>query len=188
MEKTVLVFEKVLPGEPPAGNADPDMPPARRARYAQLTNPDMKRQYIASTRALMRALTGFTGDDRAAGSFRYGENGRPEADGAHISLAHTEGMTVCAAAVFPTGVDIERRDRKFSAAMRKRYSTLDDWLALEACVKMTGEGLSAMGKYVRADGEMRDKTGALAGYVSFLDHGEFRIAVCSAEPAQILVI
>lgn len=185
MENTVLVFEKVAPGEPTAGHVDFDMPPARRERFSQLKNQAQRAQYAASTRALERALFEFTGGAGAYLSFRYGENGRPVADGAQISLAHTDGMAACAVGRAAVGVDIERRDRKFSAAMQKRYPTLDDWLALEACVKMTGEGLNAIGKYVRAGGEMRDLAGDLAGYVSFLDHGDFRVAVCSATPVQI---
>lgn len=162
-----------------------DMAPARRERFLQLKNPGQRAQYAASTRALERALYEFTGDGRAFYSFRYGENGRPEAEGAHVSLAHTDGMAACAAGRAAVGVDIERRDREFSAALRKRVPSLDDWLALEACVKMTGEGLAGLRKYVRAGSELRDAEGNRAACLKYIDIGEYRAAVCCAEEFEI---
>ena len=75
MEKIALVFEKVRSGDGEAGHVISDMAPARRERFLQLKNPEQRAQYAASTRALERALFEFTGDRRAALSFRYGENG-----------------------------------------------------------------------------------------------------------------
>lgn len=185
MEKIALVFEKVRSGDGEAGHVISDMAPARRERFLQLKNPEQRAQYAASTRALERALFEFTGDRRAALSFRYGENGRPEADGAYLSLAHTEGMAVCAVGRMAVGVDIEPRDRRFSEALKKRVPSLDDWLALEACVKMTGEGLAGMRKYARAGVEMQDADGNRVAYLKFIDIGEYRAAVCCAEEFEI---
>ena len=185
MEKTTLVFEKVRPSDAEAGHVISDMAPARRERFLQLKNREQRAQYVASTRALERALFEFTGDGNAYLSFRYGENGRPETDGAQVSLAHTDAMAACAAGRAAVGVDIERRDRKFSAALTKRVPTLDDWLALEACVKMTGEGLAALRKYVRVGDEMRDADGNRVACLKYVDIGEYRAAVCCAEEFEI---
>lgn len=185
MEKITLVFEKVWPDDGEAGHVFSDMVPARRERFLQMKNPEQRAQYAASTRALERALFEFTGDWRAALSFRYGENGRPETDGAYVSLTHTAGMAACAVGRAAVGVDMEKRVREFSDAMKKRFPSLDDWLAMEACVKMTGEGLAGMRKYVRAGAEMRDADGNRAAYLKFIDIGEYRAAVCCTDEFEI---
>lgn len=181
----MLVFEKVCAEDGTAGHVFSDMAEARRERSLQIKNSGQRAQYAASSRALARALCEYTGCAGAFRSFRYGKNGRPEADGARVSLAHTDGMAVCAVGRMAVGVDIERRDRELSAALRKRVPSLDDWLALEACVKMSGEGLAGMHKYVRVGEEMRDAEGKLTAYLKFVDAGEYRAAVCCEAEFEI---
>lgn len=178
MKKILLSFART--GEHCPENIP--MSPARRTKLEGMNNAEARAQHIASSAAL-HALLG----DRAL-TFRYGENGRPLAEGGYVSPAHTRGMAACAFCDVPVGCDIEPGDRRFTDAMKKRFGTLDQWLALEACVKMTGEGLTGIRKYRRCGGRMLDEKGEGIAYVKLLDHGEYRVAVCCGEDFEIEII
>ena len=177
MKKIFLEFVRT-------GKTDPEnvpMSPARRAKYDSIKNDGARAQHLASSAAIYATA----GD--AALTFVYGENGRPQIDGGYVSPAHTEGMAVCAYAGVPVGCDIEIASRKLNSAMARQFGALDDWLALEACVKMTGEGLSGIRKYRRCGGEMLDASGARIAYVRFFDYGEYRLAVCCGEEFEVKI-
>lgn len=178
MKKIVLYFAKT-------GYVRPEnipMSPVRSQKLASINNTDARAQYAASSLAI-HALLG-----PKALSFRYGENGRPCVDGGYVSPAHTAGMAACAYCDVPVGCDIEKTDRRLSKALESQFGTLDDWLALEACVKLTGEGLSGIKKYRRTGDIMTDKTGSFIAYVKFIDRDEYRLAVCCGEEFDIEII
>ena len=82
---------------------------------------------------------------RAVGELRHAPNGRPIADGAYISVSHTDGMSAIALADVPVGIDVERKDRPISQAL----GAIADWTRKEAYAKMQGSGLT--GQIVRGD-------------------------------------
>jgi len=86
------------------------------------------------------------------------------------------------------GCDIEKTDRQLSKALEAQFGTLDDWLALEACVKLTGEGLSGIKKYRRTGDIMTGKNGSFIAYVKFIDRDEYRLAVCCGEEFDTEII
>lgn len=178
MKKIVLSFAKT-------GDFIPEnipMSPARSRKLASIQNADARALYAASSAAI-NAIPGLN-----ALSFRYGENGRPCVDGGCVSPAHTGGMAVCAYCDVPVGCDIEKADRPLSKAMQFRFGTVDDWLALEACVKLTGEGLSGIKKYRRRGDIMTDNNGSFIAYVKLIRHGEYSLAVCCGEEFEIEII
>lgn len=166
-----------------------NMSPARAARYEQLKNPGLKKQYLASSRAIAASLCALTGDNDRALTFVYDENGAPKVAGACISAAHTGDIAGCAAADVPVGLDIERRDRNLSQAMLRRIGNIDHFLALEACVKMTGEGLAAgMDKYKLHEKEIYDGSGNFMAHAEIFDHDVYRVCVCCREEFEIIII
>ncbi len=183
MKKVYLAFSDAN------DNSIISMSPARRARYEEITEPSVKRQYLASSRAVAASAAAVTGNIDSALTFRYAENGAPEVDGAYISPAHTEGMAACAAADVPVGLDIEPRGRYLSEAMLRKIGPLDNFLALEACVKMTGEGLArGRNRYHISGNIIVDADGIFVANVRFIDHGNFRICVCCSEEFEIKML
>lgn len=161
----------------------------RAARYAEITEPGLKRQYMASSRAIAVAACAVTGSSDSALTFVYDENGAPGVRGAYISPAHTGEIAACAAADVPVGLDIESKDRYLSDALRKKIGTLDHFLALEACVKMTGEGLAKGRNRYRLSGNIIvDAEGDFVANVRFFDHGNFRLCVCCRENFEIKIV
>lgn len=165
------------------------MSPARAERYEQLKNPEIRKQYLASSRAIDAALSALTGDNDRSLTFVYDESGAPKVAGACISPAHTSFIAGCAAADVPVGLDIERRDRQLSESMIRKIGNIDHFLALEACVKMTGEGLAAgIGSYKLHEDEIYDRNGNHAAYAVFLDHDVYRVCVCCREKFEIVIV
>ena len=157
------------------------MSPARREKYESINNAAAKGQYLASSAALSLLL-----GDKAM-SFCYGENGRPCVDGGHISCAHTEGIAMCAFSDAPVGCDIEKKGRILSGKMQTRFGNIREWLALEACVKMTGEGMAGIKKYRRSGDAMLDENGNQVAHVRFLEFGEYSAAVCCGEEFEVIM-
>lgn len=178
MKKIVISFVKT--GAVPSENIP--MAPARREKYSSIKNESARDQYAASSAAIYRV----SGEN--ALTFRYGENGRPMVDAGFVSPAHTDGMAACAYCDVPVGFDIEKSTRQLSAAMAQRFGSLDNWLALEACVKLTGEGLSGIRNYRRMGDVMLDKNGQPVARVAFFDHENYRAAICCREEFEINII
>lgn len=183
MKKIYLAFSNACDA------AETHMSPSRAARYEQLKNPELRKQYLASSRAIETALCALTGDGGRWRTFTYAESGAPQALGAYVSPAHTDSMAACAVADVPVGIDIERRDRQLSEKMIRRIGNIDHFLALEACVKMTGEGLAAgIGSYKLHENEMIDRNGNHAAYAVFLDHDVYRVCVCCRKKFEIVIV
>jgi len=183
MKKIFLAF-----ADPEKVSAAP-MSAARRARYEQLLDPDMKRQYAASSVATDAALCALTGGHEAALTFVYDENGAPKVAGAYVSPTHTKMLAACAACDVPAGLDMEDMHRKLSGAMLARFGSLDGWLALEACVKMTGEGLAAgRNKYILRGNEIFDRDGKFFAYAGFGERDGCRYCVCCREKFEIIIV
>lgn len=90
----------------------------------------------AAWRAIVRRRLG---DDTEIG---YNKNGAPVlgAGRGYISVSHTKGWVSVIWSSEPCAIDIERRDRRLSAAAAERYGigTIEDWCALEARYKYSG--------------------------------------------------
>lgn len=152
------------------------MPRARRSRFEELKLPAQRLEYAASSLALERAAACLAPGKLA--SFRYDGAGRPCVDGLYVSLSHSAGLALCCAGHAPVGVDTERRDRCLSEAMLKKFGSLEDFMALEARVKMTGEGLaSGLRAYRPGSGD--------APVTRFFDIGDHRVCVCCAEEFEV---
>lgn len=177
MKKTMIRFvktEDICCGNVPIS-------PVRRGKYESIKNEDAKRQYLASSEALYLLL-----GDKAM-SFYYGKNGSPCVDGGYVSCAHTEGIAMCAFSDAPMGCDIEKTGRVLSGKMKTRFGNIREWLALEACVKMTGEGLAGIKKYRRSGDAMLDEYGKQVAHVRFLEFGEYSAAVCCGEEFEVIM-
>ena len=156
-----------------------EMSPARSEKYRSIKNDAVRTQYLASS----AALHGILGDN--ATSFRYGDNGRPCVDGGFVSCAHTDGAAVCVFSDVPVGCDIEKSGRELTGKMQMRFGDIHEWLALEACVKMTGEGLAGIKIYRRSGDVMLDMDGNIVAHARFLEYDEYSIAVCCSEEFEI---
>ncbi|GAA4674797.1 hypothetical protein [Nocardioides nanhaiensis] len=78
-------------------------------------------------------------------------HGRPRAPGVHVSLAYAPGLAVLASSpTTPLGVDVERSD----VAPPPPF-TPSSWTAVEAVLKLTGEGLRRDPATVRPHDEAR---------------------------------
>lgn len=145
--------------------------PAERQRVRAFRFEKDQRQNLAA-RALVRTVLSHHAPVRPADwRFAAGANGRPFVTAPampsplHFNLAHTKGLVVCAvSSTFPrVGVDAEALDRLASALEiadghftphenallrrmppeRQHHAFLRLWTLKEACIKATGEGLSA---------------------------------------------
>lgn len=122
----------------------------------------------------------------------------------HMSLSHTRGLIVCAVADAPVGVDVEARQRAvppalarriLSAAEAGRFSALpaarqgafllERWVAKEAHLKRTGEGIAGgMASLTVADDGGVETDGGICGAVRVFSLAEAFVAV-AAETAAI---
>jgi len=165
------------------------MSAARQTRYEQLLNPDVKRQYLASSMAIDAALCALTGSHEPTLTFVYDGSGAPKVAGSYVSPTHTIALAACAASDVPVGLDMELRQRTLSDTMLTRFGSLDGWLALEACVKLTGEGLAiGRNKYVLRGNEIFDRDDNFAAYAAFGDRDGCRFCVCCGEKFEIIFV
>ena len=160
MSRIYLFFEDtVKPGMPEI--------PERLARLAEISHPEERARYCASSRALSRAAA-FLGLDSAA--FFYEAGGRPVLPGAWVSLSHGKNLAVCAISRRRVGVDLERSERQIPLQLLCRVgaqegpgeTNLEKWLAYEARLKAAGPER-----------------------VGFLTREAYRVAVCAEETDAI---
>ncbi|MCF0138009.1 MAG: 4'-phosphopantetheinyl transferase superfamily protein [Oscillospiraceae bacterium] len=125
----------------------------RREKVLRLKSEESKRASLGAELLLYSAL---------GEGFRYSiaPGGKPVSESAHFSLSHCGRYSVCAVADVCVGVDIEapRRDilplarRFFSASEYEEIAGSDApeelfcavWVRKEACIKCSGQGLSAL--------------------------------------------
>lgn len=173
------------------------MPALRRVRYAA-AQPDMKKQLLTAQRALDGALWRAVDGYAPPADFYYLPNGKPAANGIKLSIAHTRGMAVCAAAHCDVGIDVERYDRPLSDALRRRIvsayddarrATLAIWVDKEAYLKLTGEGLAGgMNKYAIVDERVYDLEGCVRAYIARPYVLDYALSVCCREPFELMLV
>ncbi|HYC61338.1 MAG TPA: 4'-phosphopantetheinyl transferase superfamily protein [Thermoanaerobaculia bacterium] len=131
---------------------------ADRFRFAQ------HRQRFTRCRILLRQLLGqHLARDPASLVFRYGEWGKPELDGVHFNVSHSDRIAVIAwSREHAVGIDVERIDRTkdvvplahtaFSPAECEAFDAMPadqqveaffrTWARKEALMKLRGRGFS----------------------------------------------
>lgn len=126
---------------------------SRISRCSRMKSESKRIQAYAAELALSYALSG---SELAPPVYSYDAKGRPLIDGGFVSLSHTDGFAACAVSSSPVGVDIEAvrtisprlAERILSPAERTLPHSADPlfllkkWVAKEAYLKMTGEGIS----------------------------------------------
>jgi 4'-phosphopantetheinyl transferase len=125
---------------------------------------DRHRNRFVRCRALLRQLIAEkTGGDAAAIAFRYGNYGKPEVDGIHFNVSHSENLAAIALTHDrPVGIDVEAIDvtrevlplarTAFSPAERAAIAAMTSeqqiaaffrgWTRKEAYLKLLGTGFS----------------------------------------------
>ncbi|HEX6641218.1 MAG TPA: 4'-phosphopantetheinyl transferase superfamily protein [Thermoanaerobaculia bacterium] len=125
---------------------------------------DVHRHRFARCRALLRQRLAETlGIDAAAIAFRYGAHGKPEVDGVHFNVSHSDHLAVIAISRdVPVGIDVERIDdsKELLPLGRTAFSPLEcealsamtpreqnaafyrTWARKEAYLKLLGTGFS----------------------------------------------
>jgi len=142
---------------------------AERERAARFRFERHRREFVAARAELRRILSEWSGMAPGDVPLAYGEAGKPRVAtdaGLHFSVSHSEGLAAYAVTrACPVGVDVEhirdvpdlddlasryfspeecRRIRQESTAGRSA-AFLAVWVAREAAVKATGDGIGALG-------------------------------------------
>jgi 4'-phosphopantetheinyl transferase len=147
--------------------ADAVLSPDERFRCGRFRAEHDRRDYAAAHALLRTALSRHA--DTGPADWRFGRSpgGKPHVDAPHapsFNLSHTHGVVACAVAFdLPLGVDVERIDRRMSAAaidavarrcfshgevralgraVRADARFCELWTLKEAFIKATGAGLS----------------------------------------------
>lgn len=121
------------------------------AHFAEMRHPARRVESAAAWALLYRILQTY---GLPVGTVVFGEYGKPafREDCIFFSLSHADGAVAVSVADVPTGVDIERVDRRFSPRMPDKCLTEREaenydgdfirlWCRKESIVKLTGEGL-----------------------------------------------
>lgn len=193
MEKVILCVQSVERALERAEKIIEGMPEIRRRVYETARSENARRQFLAAAGALARAVEarGLTAE------FFYLPDGRPAVKGAHISIAHTPNMAICAIADTPVGADIENADRALRPQAARRIlapgemlqngRTLTDvWVDKEAYLKLTGAGLAGGMSRYRVDGDVVfDAQGNPEAYLARPALEGYRISICCAEKFRV---
>ncbi|MGI6239800.1 MAG: 4'-phosphopantetheinyl transferase family protein [Christensenellales bacterium] len=170
---------------------------ARREKIARIRSSHAQKLSAAAEVALDCALRENIPGYAPPPALFYAPDGRPCVPGAHISLSHAGEIAVCAVARAPVGVDVERADRDLSRLREKIIAPMDDpnrslidlWVAKEAYLKLTGEGLSGGMRNYAIDGEtVRDARGAVRAHIQRPQLPGYHIAVCQGAPFACALI
>lgn len=149
---------------PPAPRLLTSLCPEERSRAARFRAPRDRARFVAGRARLRGILSRYLGGDPASIRLHTGAHGKPELPGAplHFNVAHADALFLCAVALAPVGVDVERVQAfdgmddvaaaTFSAAECAAYDAVPSeerahaffacWTRKEAFVKAVGDGLS----------------------------------------------
>lgn len=138
------------------------LPKERRQKIERLTQEKKRKQSLGAGLLLEEVLTSYGID---VTTLRIGEHGKPEVDGLHFNLSHSDNRVACAVSDSPVGCDVEKV-RKAPMDVAKRYFSQSEktyleqfdgikydeaffrlWTMKESYAKMTGEGI---GKSLKA--------------------------------------
>ncbi len=171
----------------------------RRERIAQIKSPEAKILSAAAERALSFALLQNVSGYVPPPALSYDAQGRPRVPGAFVSLAHTRGLAACAISDAPVGLDAEW-ERSMNKGIARRILSPDEmtecaacedqnefllskWVAKEAYLKLTGEGIAGgMHRYAVKGGLVRDAAGQICAHIAFPPVPGHRVAVCQHRP------
>ena len=135
----------------------PVLDDAEKARAAHLLNEPKRRDYLTAHVMLREVLASCIGTEPNRLDIRAGPNGKPELDGLHFNLSHTEGFSLLAVSFEqPIGADVEAlRERRITPRLYERVcggntETPDwdtfyrHWVRREASTKLTGRGVTGL--------------------------------------------
>ena len=154
--------------------ADLDALPLERAATSILSDDERERalrfrfehhraRFVRCRTVLRELIARSTGNDPASIAFRYGRHGKPELDGLHFNVSHSDRLAVIAISRdAPLGIDIERIDRtkEVPGLARTAFSAIEcdelralspdeqidaffrGWARKEAYLKLLGTGFS----------------------------------------------
>ena len=100
----------------------------------------------------------------------------------HFSIAHTDNLIAIATSPFNVGIDCERKDRKISEGVGKRFldgnCDISSWIHFEAFSKLHGDGISVGYK------KMLSTPHVFREFEAF----EHKLCICTFEDFEITVI
>lgn len=203
-----LVLERATDEE--AGAARALLSDDERARADAFKREVHRRRFALVRAALRRAVSP---EDPASVRFREGPWGKPEVDGLHVNVSHTDGLALIAATrVGPVGVDVERvREDLETLDLSRRYFArrevdalvaLDPrararafvrlWTRKEAVLKAAGRGLGGGLEVDTGDADARwsrvEVTGLGGFWVRDLDVGPDHaaaVAIVATDPPEL---
>lgn len=132
--------------------------PAKRKEKIQRYKQKKSRQECLCAGLLLNHVLNLHGF--SAETIRYGEKGKPEADGFYFNLSHSGGIAVCAIGTEPVGCDAEKvkeapmriaewyfcenelRYLQQTTGLEQDEAFFRLWTMKESYMKMTGEGLT----------------------------------------------
>jgi 4'-phosphopantetheinyl transferase len=172
---------------------------ARREKIDRIKSPEARELSAAADLALDFALARNVPGYAPPPDLSYDEKGRPSVPGAYVSISHTRGLAACAISDAPVGLDVEW-ERPMNEKIARRALSPDEiaaflasdgqsefllmkWVAKEAYLKLTGEGIAGgMHKYTEKEGLILDANGLACARVVRPVLAGYRIAVCQDRP------
>ena len=172
---------------------------ARRDKIARIKNPAAKILSAAADMALHFALSKTVPGYAPPPDLSYDAEGRPRVPGAWVSISHTNGLAACAISDSPVGLDVEwerpmpgkiarrilspEEMAECAASVNPNEFLLLKWVAKEAYLKMTGEGIAGgMHKYTEDGERILDARGATRAHTVRPALPGYRLAVCKDHP------
>jgi phosphopantetheinyl transferase len=131
-------------------------------RHDRIRHPGVQADYATTQSGLRRIVSLYRGEDPDQVAIRRGPNGKPyRLGGPEFNLSHTEGGIFVAVSLNPVGLDVESTHRRvhglelarkfFSEAevhelilcneSERNAAFIRRWVAKEAMVKLSGEGI-----------------------------------------------
>lgn len=177
---------------------------ARRDKIARIGSAEAKNLSAAAEMALSLALSRNVPGYLPPPALSYDAQGRPCVPGAFVSIAHTRGLAACAISDAPVGLDVEWKrpmDAKiarrvlaptemaaFSASGQNEFLLLK-WVAKEAYLKLTGEGIAGgMHRYAENEGLILDADGKVRAHVVRPSLPGYHVAVCQEGPFRAEIV
>jgi 4'-phosphopantetheinyl transferase len=150
-----------------ATTLEPLLSPDERERASRYRFDHLRQSFVVTRAALRCLLARYFGGDPAAIRFDYGAKGKPALAGGGIEFSTTHSGDMAAFAIAkgcPVGIDLERiRPVSHMEEIARRFFYASEytelmsqppagrdaaffrcWTRKEACVKVTGEGLSGL--------------------------------------------
>ncbi len=166
------------------------LPWEEQSRINSLQNQKRKAESLYACSLLSRLLQREFGMEKLPEITRseMGKPYFPHHPGIHISLSHTEGAAVAAAAHVPIGIDVEKlrpvgsHVRELFGRDRSEESFWQEWTAAESRLKLRGRGIGAVRREIPPmEGEKTHRLALFPGYTAV-------ISLCGEEEIKVLQI